>query len=261
MKRVGFVLLALGSILFLDRAPAQEKVGMPTVAWHGQSFFMVKSSKGTALAIDPHLIPAYGRPEGLKADAVVMSHLHSDHVNIFALDNAKDKNLKLIFGLSGNATKHNWVDVNEKVKDIAIRSVPTYHDEAQGLMRGKNTVFCLEIDGWRFCHLGDLGHPLTEDQLKKIGDVDVLMIPVGGVYTLNGPEAKKVVEQIKPKEYIFPMHYATKVFDDLLPIDEFLEDVEPARVAVSDDNKVTLNKDAQRPRPLIVQLNYEAKRK
>jgi L-ascorbate metabolism protein UlaG (beta-lactamase superfamily) len=71
--------------------------------------------------------------------------------------------------------------------------VPSYHDAAEGLTRGKNTIFIVEMDGWRFCHLGDLGHDLTPAQLKKIGEVDVLMVPVGGIYTLNGSEAKRVV--------------------------------------------------------------------
>src|SRR5438105_15753621 len=93
----------------------------------------------------------------------------------------------------------------------------------EGLARGKNSVFIIDVDGWRVCHLGDLGHELDLKLLKQIGQVDVLMVPVGGIYTLNGAEAKKVVEQIKPKEYIFPMHYGTKIFDDILPVDEFLE--------------------------------------
>ena len=82
------------------------------------------------------------------------------------------------------------------------------------------------------------------------------MIPVGGIYSLNGTEAKEVVAQIKPKEYIFPMHYGTKVFDDLLPIDEFLQDQDRAKVTSSQHNSILLNRDAQRPRPLIVQLHY-----
>src|SRR5207253_3218783 len=105
-----------------------------------------------------------------------------------------------------------------------IRTVGVYHDEVEGMRYGKNTIFILEVDGWRIVHLGDLGHLLTPAQLKQIGPVDVLMIPVGGVYTLNGSEARKVVEQIKPKEYILPMHYGTAIFDDLLSPAEFLED-------------------------------------
>src|SRR5438105_11530675 len=94
----------------------------------------------------------------------------------------------------------------------------------EGLQRGKNTVFIIEVDGWKIVHLGDLGHLLTPKQIKAIGPVDVLMIPVGGVYTINGSEAKEVIAQLKPRQYIIPMHYAVKGFDELLPADEFLED-------------------------------------
>jgi L-ascorbate metabolism protein UlaG (beta-lactamase superfamily) len=255
------VVLLFVPILLIPAAAQEKPAGMPTVSWHGQSFFTVKSSKGTVVAFDPHLIPAFGRPMGLKADLVLMSHLHDDHTTVAALDNAQDKSLRLIYGLSGMGARTTFNNIDETVKGISIRSVPSYHDAAEGMTRGKNTIFLVEIDGWKFCHLGDLGHELNAAQLKKIGDVDVLMIPIGGVYTLNGSEAKRVVAQIKPKEYIFPMHYGTKIFDDLLPADEFLDEQEKAKVAISDDNKVTLNRDAQRPRPLIVLLNSAPKKK
>ncbi len=254
-------LLLVPMFAALPTAAQEKAAGMPTVTWHGQSFFTVKSSKGTVVAFDPHRIPAFGRPEGLKADICLISHLHDDHNNILALENNKDKSLRVIQGLTANGNRTTWNAIDETIKDIPIRSVPAYHDAAEGLTRGKNTIFLVEIDGWRICHLGDLGHELNPAQLKKIGVVDVLMIPVGGVYTLNGSEARKIVDQIKPKEYIFPMHYGIDNFDDLLPINEFLEEQEKAKIAKSTDNKVTLNRDAQRPRPLIVQLNWEPKKK
>src|SRR5205823_15019842 len=135
-----------------------------------------------------------------------------------------------------------------------IRSIGVFHDNAEGLRYGKNSIFILEVDGWKIVHLGDLGHLLNPAQLKRIGPVDVLMVPVGGIYTLNGSEAKQVVAQIQPKEYVFPMHYGTRVYGDLLPITEFLDDQDRAKVTSSTDNLLTLNRDPQRPRPLIVQL-------
>jgi L-ascorbate metabolism protein UlaG (beta-lactamase superfamily) len=259
MRRL-FPLLLL-PLAFVPAAAQDKPAAMPTVSWHGQSFFTIKSSKGTVIAFDPHLIPAFGRPMGLKADIVILSHLHDDHTIVAALDNAQDKSLRVIQGLSGMGNKTNWNTIDETIKGIPIRSVPAYHDAVEGLSRGKNTIFLVEIDGWRICHLGDLGHELTPAQLKKIGEVDVLMIPVGGIYTLNGSDAKKVVGQIKPKEYIFPMHYGTRIYEDLLPIDEFLDEQDRAKIAKSDDNKVTLNKDAQRPRPLIVVLESAPKKR
>ena len=91
------------------------------------------------------------------------------------------------------------------------------------MQRGKNTAFILDFDGLKLCHLGDLGHLLNEEQLRQIGPVDVLLIPVGGVYTLNGEQAKRVLAQIKPKRLVVPMHYGTRTFDDLLSADEFLD--------------------------------------
>jgi len=172
----------------------------------------------------------------------------------------KKRDLKIFRGLKGMSLKGgDWNPVNEEIGDIKIRNVGVFHDEQEGLLRGKNSVFVIEVDGWRICHLGDLGHILTVPQLKKIGPVDVLMIPVGGIYTLNGSEAKKVVDQIKPKEYIFPMHYGTKVFEDVLTAEEFLEQFPKREVAIEDHNEIILNKEASRPRPLVVQLHYYPK--
>src|SRR5262249_8568912 len=126
----------------------------------------------------------------------------------------------------------------------------------------------------------DLGHLLTEAQIKQIGPVDVLMIPCGGVYTLNGSEAKKVMEQLKPREYVFPMHYGNIRVDALLTVDEFLDDNPAPAIGVSrddallinkdrkensrflrmwggkSDNTIVLDKDKDRPRPLVTVLHW-----
>ena len=117
------------------------------------------------------------------------------------------------------------------------------------------------MDGLHIVHLGDLGHFLSDEQIKQIGPVDVLMIPVGGIYTLNGSDAKKVIEQLKPKRYILPMHYGTKVFDDLLPLDEFLDGQKPTLIKNFDTtNELTIDPTAAPPRePLIAILHWEKK--
>lgn len=254
------IILALVMVLVGTSAPAQDKKS-PTIAWHGQSFFTITTGKGTRVAIDPHQIPEYGRLQGLKVDIVLMSHLHSDHTQLGVIENIRGKEIRIIPGLKGSGKATEWNNVDETIKDVHIRSVGVYHDGMEGLRYGKNSIFILEIDGWKIVHLGDLGHLLTPAQVKKIGPVDVLMIPVGGIYALNGSEAKQVVEQLKPKEYIFPMHLGTKIYNELLPVDEFLEDQDKEKVATSDDNSIVLNRDAQRPRPLIVQLHYWPKSK
>src|SRR5262249_11920911 len=158
------------------------------------------------------------------ADVVLISHMHNDHTQLDSIQNkAKAKG---IFGLKVNerTKRFDWNPVDETFGDVHIRSVGVYHDTAQGMERGKNTIIIPEVDGVHIVHLGDLGHFLSPAEIKKIGPVDVLMIPVGGVYTLNGSEAKKVVEQLRPRQFIVPMHYGTRVYEDLLPVDEFLEE-------------------------------------
>jgi L-ascorbate metabolism protein UlaG (beta-lactamase superfamily) len=260
---MGWLLVGTLLIAALPGEGGEKKWSPITVRWYGQSFFVIESSKGFRVALDPHLIPEFGRPVGVKPDVVLISHNHTDHSAIEALDNAKDKNLRVIRGLKGLGLRADWNSVDETIGGVRIRSVGLYHDDMEGLQAGKVTAFILEMDGWRICHLADVGHQLTPAQLRQIGEVDVLMIPIGGVYTLNGSDAKKVVAQLKPREYVFPMHYGTRVFDDLLPATEFLDGQDKAKVAESDDNKVTLNRDPSRPRPLIVMLSYppEAKRK
>lgn len=127
----------------------------------------------------------------------------------------------------------------------------------KGLERGKNTVFVFEMDGLRIVHLGDLGHLLTDEQLKEIGTVDVLMIPVGGVYTINGTEARQVVAQLKPRRYILPMHYGTKVFDAVLPPDEFLEDQKKENIKrLVTTNELVVDTNFKPAAPVIVLLNW-----
>jgi L-ascorbate metabolism protein UlaG (beta-lactamase superfamily) len=121
--------------------------------------------------------------------------------------------------------------------------------------RGKNTAFCLEFDGLKFVFLGDLGHKLTAQQIKQIGPVDVLLIPVGGIYTLNGADAKTVVEQLKPTKYIVPIHYGTKVFDELLPADEFIEDQKNVKKYAG--NRLELDPAYKPKTPEIALLNWK----
>jgi L-ascorbate metabolism protein UlaG (beta-lactamase superfamily) len=95
------------------------------------------------------------------------------------------------------------------VKEIGINGVATFHDAQQGSKRGKNIIFTFDIDGVRVCHCGDLGHALTHEQVKEIGQVDVLLVPVGGIYTIDAAGAYEVVKQLKPAVTI-PMHFKTQ---------------------------------------------------
>jgi L-ascorbate metabolism protein UlaG (beta-lactamase superfamily) len=170
--------------------------------------FLITSENGIKIVTDP-----YETSEGLKhgaiketADIVTVSHEHGDHNNIAAV--------------KGNPKV---VKDSAEVKGIKIKAVPTAHDDKGGSQRGKNTVFCFEVDGINICHAGDLGHELSAEQVKATGKVDVLMVPVGGFFTIDARTATKVCDQLKPK-VIIPMHYKTEKLNfPITGVDEFLK--------------------------------------
>ncbi len=259
MTRILTPLFAL-LLLAAGTAPAADAKKV-ILRWHGQSFFDLETSQGARIVFDPHAIEAYGRTV-VSADLILISHFHDDHTQIQVVQN-QDKAKKLP-GLKANGKKLEWNLVDErfsfkKGEEIRVRSVGTYHDTTQGMERGKNAVFIVEVDGLRIVHLGDLGHILTKEQVDRIGPVDVLMIPVGGVYTINGSEAKRVVAQLKPRLFILPMHYGTRVFDEVLPVAEFLEEQKKEHIRVEKTNQLVIPVDLKMSEPDIVLLHWAAK--
>jgi L-ascorbate metabolism protein UlaG (beta-lactamase superfamily) len=248
MRTIALELMICASALFWPAG--LQAASPPSLTWYGQSFFILETSKGTKVAFDPHAIEAFGRPE-VNADLVLMSHLHSDHTQVGVLGNAAKA--KVVQGLKTRGKSNEWIASDFTFKDVHVRTVGVYHDTTEGMERGKNTVYIVEADGLRFVHLGDLGHVLTAKDVQKIGRVDVLLVPVGGVYTINGSEAKRVVEQLKPKRFIVPMHYGVKGYDDLLTADEFLE--EQAHVRKVDSNKLVIDPATKTDAPTVVILN------
>ncbi|MHB1422166.1 MAG: MBL fold metallo-hydrolase [Gemmataceae bacterium] len=239
------------------------------IRWHGQSFFEIISTKGTRIVTDPHAIDAYGRPQ-VKADLVLMTHFHVDHTATDAIANLKQaKQINALKKEQGG--RDNWNIIDEKFKDVRVQTVGTFHDDMAGAQRGRNGVFVIDVDGLRIVHLGDLGHTLHGEQLRKIRKVDdkpreqhaidVLMIPVGGVYTLNGLEAQKVVEQLKPTRCILPMHYGTRVYNDLLDLTYFLAEQKMGKVErFPRVNEISIDPASKPPeQPIIAILNWEKK--
>lgn len=223
MHRHAFrLMLATGLVAVLSPAFAQDDAKKLTLRWYGQSFFQLETGAGKRVVFDPHAIPQFGRPL-VSADLVLISHPHNDHAQPDVLENPKAARVFEGITISKDGKRADWNRVDEKVGQIRIRTLGTYHDAVGGMQRGKNSVWVVETDGLVFCHLGDLGHELTPDQAKAIGKVDVLMVPVGGIFTLNGEQAKAVVAQLKPRLYVIPMHYAAAGIDDLLGPDEFLD--------------------------------------
>jgi L-ascorbate metabolism protein UlaG (beta-lactamase superfamily) len=221
-RRTRFAPLLIALVIGATIAPtvASAADDATRLRWYGQSYFQLVTTKGTRIVFDPHAIELFGRPR-VEADLALLSHQHNDHTQTGEI--ANPGKFKIIQGLAGTGRQVTWKKVNETFRDAKIRSVPSYHDQSEGMERGKNTIFVVTVDDLTFCHLGDLGHELTPELVKEIGPVDVLMIPVGGIYTLNGSEASTVVEQLKPRLYTVPMHCGTPVYDDLLPPDEFLD--------------------------------------
>jgi L-ascorbate metabolism protein UlaG (beta-lactamase superfamily) len=246
---VAFVALSAALALYA-RAATGPVVGKLT--WLGQSCFILETAAGTRIVMDP--IPkglGYELPAGLKADAITVSHEHSDHNNVGLLVNKP----RVIRGLT--ADKKGWTHIEEKVKEVSVRSVGVYHDDKRGAERGLNTVFVFDVGGLRIAHLGDLGHVLTDDQLSAIGSVDVLLVPVGGVYTIDGYQATRVVDQLRPRLVVVPMHYKTEVLTikELEPADAFLEGKANVRHATT--RTLDLTPVKSRPATEIVVLPWK----
>lgn len=164
------------------------------IKWYGQSCFMITSKNRTKILTDPYKkMLGYKLPE-IEANIVSTSHNHSDHNNI-------------------KTVKGNFMHVNEiggfSKDGIEIKGVQTFHDKVSGAKRGKNTIYNFKVEGINVCHCGDLGHTLDSNLVKEIGNVDILLLPVGGRATIDAIDAVNVMKQLNPIVAI-PMHYRTK---------------------------------------------------
>jgi len=160
------------------------------ITWYGQACFRLRS-RGLAVVTDPYSPEIGLKLPRLTATIVTVSHQHGDHNYVDAV-----KGSPLIISGPGEY----------EIEGIFVIGVSTYHDAKQGQERGKNTAYLIEFEGLTICHLGDLGHVLTQEQVEQLNNVDILLIPVGGKYTLNGAKAAEVVSLLEPK-IVIPMHY------------------------------------------------------
>ena len=153
------------------------------ITWNGHSCFTLSTADGTAV-LDPYAdlsVPGY-KPLKLTADLVLCSHGHSDH------------NGSQCVALSG------------KPCSITVETIASWHDDAEGAKRGDNTIHVLGTEGMRIAHLGDLGCELSAEQINLLQDLDVLMIPVGGFFTIDAEQAAEIIRQLQPR-VVIPMHY------------------------------------------------------
>lgn len=164
------------------------------IIYLGHSSFRIKGKEIT-LVTDPFADPdlGYSFPK-IEAQIVTVSHDHADH-------NASEKINGDPFVISGPG--------EYEVKGVSVLGFNSFHDAKQGQERGANTIYIIEMDGLRICHLGDLGEQLNEEKLEEINGVDILMVPVGGIYTLGPKEASDLVAKIDPS-LVIPMHFKTK---------------------------------------------------
>ena len=183
------------------------------IKWYGHSAFLITSANGTKIVIDPYESGAFGGQLSYgkikdQVDIALVSHEHADHNDVKGLPGSP----QVVRG-SGSKTTHG----------ITFKGIATYHDPSKGSERGKNTIFTFSVDEVQVCHLGDLGHILSEKELAEIGPVDVLLIPVGGYFTIDAKEATRVADQIRPKVLV-PMHFKTeKTGLPIASVEDFLK--------------------------------------
>ena len=171
------------------------------IFWLGQSAFRLKTKTATII-IDP-FSPEIGLPWTKQpADILLMSHEHPDHHH--------QDGVEAGFTAEGPG--------EYEVKEVTIAGTRLYHDAVKGAERGPITAFSLVAENMTICHLSDLGHELQAEQVEALTGADVLMIPVGGVYTIDGAAAAKVISQLEPR-IVIPMHYKIPGLSEQLPLE------------------------------------------
>jgi len=208
------------------------------IKWYGHAAFLVTSDEGTKIIIDPYEPGAFGGQLSYgkikdQADIVLTSHDHADHNDTAGLPGTPQ-------AVKGSGPR--------TIKGISVKGVSTYHDPSKGSERGANTVFTIKVNQIQLCHLGDLGHLLSDKELAEIGPVDILLIPVGGFFTIDPKEATRVAEQIKPRVLI-PMHFKTeKCGFSIAPVEDFLKgktNIKRPKTSEVTFNKATLPKQME----------------
>jgi L-ascorbate metabolism protein UlaG (beta-lactamase superfamily) len=203
------------------------------ITYIGHSCFKLKGKDAT-LVIDPYNPEVGYKMPKTDADILLVTHDHFDHNNVSAVTNVK----LLIKGPGEYETKGTF-----------IHGISTFHDDKQGAERGVQTIYEIDFEGMTVVHLGDLGHELSKDTLEKISKVDVLLIPVGGFYTINAKTAAKVVAALEPG-YVIPMHYKTADFsgsDELEPLSKFLDEMGLDDKSVRKEDKLKLSSKSDIP--------------
>ncbi len=211
------------------------------IYWYGQSCFKLKGKEATVI-IDPFDPEFTGLklPKDMDADIVLKTHDHQDHNNVRAV--------------TGDSRLFEGPGEYES-KGVVVTGVASFHDDSKGAQRGLNTMFSVTMDGLNVVHLGDLGQSaLTEEQVNEIDRVDILLIPVGSIYTIDAKAAAGIVSQLEPK-IITPMHYGgvEGLKFPLDPVEKFLKEM--GAEGVEPQPKLSITKDKLPEEPMVVVLS------
>ncbi|MEE8156389.1 MAG: MBL fold metallo-hydrolase, partial [Phycisphaerales bacterium] len=255
--------------------PAAADPGKPVaVRWWGQAFVTIETYWDLTVAIDPYATRIGYEDPRITADVVLVTHSHADHSNINLLgtgassvigldDNGNVVSIDMVLDRLPNQDEPTVAAYSPSAQysdhAVRFRTIASFHDDQSGNRRGNNAMFLVAADGVRILHCGDLGQTkLTEDQLRQIGSVDVLLVPVGGVYTVDGEQATGIVDQINPR-YVVPIHYKTPQLSIVLHTDEEFRRALPAtfeRVAANGNTfAATRELGATRDEPQVVTLH------
>ncbi len=208
------------------------------ITWLGHSCFRIRGSHTTIITdpYPPHLGYSLGKPT---ARIVTVSHQHLGHSYVNGV---------------GGEPRLVTAPGEYEIGGVLIMGVATFHDGEKGKKRGKNTVYLIEADELSVCHLGDLGHVLTTGQVEELDNVDVLLLPVGGVSTINASMAVEVVRQLEPR-VVIPMHYKTEALAwELEPVERFLKEMGADQVVSRP--KLSLNRTSLPVSTQVFLLDY-----
>ncbi len=217
-----------------------------SLRWYGHAMFLLTTPAGASALIDPYVDIGYGLPPPIDASITTISHEHPDHSN----DALSATGERVLRGLTADG----WADVDERASDLRVTTIRAYHDNQQGTVRGRNAIFVYETAGLRLVHLGDLGHQLDAAQIASLGGpVDVLMVPVGGGFTIDAAGATELVAALQPK-IVLPIHYKTdRAGGALSPVDPFLEGKTVERVG---STTMRLSRDVLPDQTTVMVLDY-----
>jgi L-ascorbate metabolism protein UlaG (beta-lactamase superfamily) len=214
------------------------------IKWYGHAAFRFTTAKGTRIIIDPYESGSfngalsYGKISD-EADIVITSHDHADHNYV------KDIPGKYIL-----------IDKegSREIKDVKIINIPVFHDNKAGKERGRNLISVIAADNLVVAHLGDIGHNLERGDLQKIGKVDVLLLPVGGFFTIDAAEARGIMTEINPSITI-PMHYKTpKCAFPIAPVEDFTKGQKNVRMLK--ESEIEIKKETLPPHPEIIVMQH-----